>query len=62
MLGEVCYCRQEGIHFVAGLKIDQTLENLDELAKLNENLLSTQSKPERVDDATEEKAAVSRRY
>src|SRR5579864_1087612 len=61
MLGEVCYCRQEGIHFVAGLKIDQTLENLDELAKLNENLLSTQSKPERVDVATEEKAAVSRR-
>jgi hypothetical protein len=61
MLGEVCYCRQEGIHFVAGLKIDQTLENLDELAKLNENLLSAEPRAERIDAATEEKAAVSRR-
>ena len=53
MLGEVCYCRQEGIHFVAGLKIDQTLENLDELSRLNENLLSTQQKP--TEPSTEEK-------
>src|ERR1700681_3625796 len=45
--GEVCYCRPEGIHFVAGLKIDQTLENLDELSKLNENLLSTQQRAAR---------------
>jgi hypothetical protein len=42
MLGEVCYCRAEGIHFVAGLKIDQTLENLQELAELNKNLLLTE--------------------
>ena len=59
MLGEVCYCRPEGIHFVAGLKIDQTLDNLQELEELNKNLLSTQS--ERSDARMEEKAAVSRR-
>jgi hypothetical protein len=47
MLGEVCYCRQEGIHFVAGLKIDQTLENLEELSRLNDSLLRTQQKAER---------------
>jgi hypothetical protein len=57
MLGEVCYCRQEGIHFVAGLKIDQTLENLDELSKLNENLLSTQQRAER-SPSTEEKTVL----
>ena len=58
MLGEVCYCRQEGIHFVAGLKIDQTLENLDELSKLNENLLSTRPKAER-SPSTEEKTVLA---
>ena len=41
MLGEVCYCRQEGIHYVVGLQIEQTLEGLKRLAELNENLLST---------------------
>jgi hypothetical protein len=60
MLGEVCYCRQEGIHFLAGLKIDQTLDNLNELAKLNENLLSTQQKPER-SPSTESKDVLVRR-
>jgi hypothetical protein len=60
MLGEVCYCRQEGIHFVAGLKIDQTLENLDELSKLNENLLSTRQKAER-SPGTEEKTVLAPR-
>jgi len=54
MLGEVCYCRPEGIHFVAGLKIDQTLDNLRELAELNKNLLSTEQEPERA-PSTEEK-------
>jgi hypothetical protein len=58
MLGEVCYCRQEGIHFVAGLKIDQTLENLDELSRLNENLLSTQQRAE--SPSTEEKKLLVR--
>ena len=60
MLGEVCYCRQEGIHFVAGLKIDQTLENLDELSKLNENLLSTQQRAAR-SPSTEEKKVLAPR-
>jgi hypothetical protein len=46
MLGEVCYCRQEGIHFVAGLKIDQTLENLQELSNLNAHLLQAERKAE----------------
>ena len=56
MLGEVCYCRQEGIHFVAGLKIDQTLENLTELDNLNKNLLGTQPKRERTEAAAESKS------
>jgi hypothetical protein len=60
MLGEVCYCRQEGIHFVAGLKIDQTLENLEELSRLNESLLSTQQKAEH-SSSTENKDVLARR-
>jgi len=61
MLGEVCYCRQEGIHFVAGLKIDQTLDNLQELAELNQNLLSTERKTERTaEPSTEEKIVLVR--
>ena len=42
MLGEACYCRPEGIHFVVGLKIDQALEGLQELSKLNEYLLQAE--------------------
>jgi hypothetical protein len=60
MLGEVCYCRQEGIHFVAGLKIEQTLENLQELAELNKNLLSTERPPARSEPSTEEKTVLAR--
>jgi hypothetical protein len=60
MLGEVCYCRQEGIHFVAGLRIEQTLENLQELAELNKNLLSTERKIERKEPSTEEKIVLVR--
>src|SRR5579872_5521848 len=55
MLGEVCYCRQEGIHFLAGLKIDQTLDNLQELNNLNNNLMSTSAEPGRIESGTEEK-------
>jgi hypothetical protein len=58
MLGEVCYCRQEGIHFVAGLKIDQTLDNLHELDELNKNLLSPEQKTERTVPSTEEKTVL----
>jgi hypothetical protein len=61
MLGEVCYCRPEGIHFVAGLKIDQTLENLQELAELNKNLLSTQPRASRTEPSTEEKTVLVQR-
>ena len=60
MLGEVCYCRQEGIHFVAGLKIDQTLENLEELAELNKNLVGSERKTERTEPSTEEKIVLVR--
>jgi hypothetical protein len=60
MLGEVCYCRQEGIHFVAGLKIDQTLDNLQELSKLNENLLNTQPQAERTEPSTDDKTVLVR--
>jgi hypothetical protein len=60
MLGEVCYCRQEGIHFVAGLKIDQTLENLDELSRLNDHLLNAEQRPEHVEASTEEKKVLAR--
>src|ERR1700676_1593769 len=60
MLGEVCYCRQEGIHFVAGLKIDQTLENLQELDELNKNLLSAERKTERTEPGTEQKIVLVR--
>ena len=60
MLGEVCYCRQEGIHFVAGLRIEQTLENLQELSELNKNLLSTERKIERKEPGTEEKIVLVR--
>jgi hypothetical protein len=59
MLGEVCYCRQEGIHFVAGLKIDQTLDNLQELDELNRNLLGAPQEipqqAEHIEPSTEEK-------
>src|SRR5580704_13325099 len=61
MLGEVCYCRQEGIHFVAGLKIDQTLDNLHELDELNKNLLSAEQKAERAQPSTEEKTVLAPR-
>lgn len=60
MLGEVCYCRQEGIHFVAGLKIDQTLENLSELARLNESLLNTRPKTQSIEASTEDKKVLAR--
>jgi hypothetical protein len=60
MLGEVCYCRQEGIHFLAGLKIDQTLENLQELSRLNESLLSTKPRAERTEPSTEDKTVLVR--
>jgi hypothetical protein len=60
MLGEVCYCRQEGIHFVAGLRIDQTLDNLQELAELNKNLLGTEQQPEHKEPSTEEKIVLVR--
>lgn len=60
MLGEVCYCRQEGIHFVAGLKIDQTLENLQELSDLNKNLLGIQTQTERTEASTESKRLLVR--
>ncbi|HEX4593860.1 MAG TPA: PilZ domain-containing protein [Bryobacteraceae bacterium] len=57
MLGEVCYCRPEGIHFVAGLKIDQTLENLEELSRLNDHLLGDEPKTR---PSTEEKKVLAR--
>jgi hypothetical protein len=60
MLGEVCYCRQEGIHFVAGLKIEQTLENLQQLAELNKNLLSAERPAARTEPSTEEKTVLVR--
>jgi hypothetical protein len=60
MLGEVCYCRQEGIHFVAGLRVEQTLENLKELDELNKNLLSTERNTERKEQGTEEKIVLVR--
>jgi hypothetical protein len=60
MLGEVCYCRQEGIHFVAGLKIEQTLDNLQELDELNKNLLSVERKTERTEPGTEQKIVLVR--
>ena len=47
MLGEVCYCRQEGLQYVVGLQIDQSLHGLKKLAELNENLLSTERSTER---------------
>jgi|SRR5579864_899682 len=61
MLGEVCYCRQEGIHFVAGLKIDQTLDNLEELSRLNHKLLSTQPRTEDTEAGTEDKPVLAPR-
>ena len=61
MLGEVCYCRQEGIHFVAGLKIDQTLDNLQELSELNANLLQTERKTAGVEADPEHAKIAARR-
>jgi|HubBroStandDraft_6_1064221.scaffolds.fasta_scaffold735284_1 hypothetical protein len=58
MLGEVCYCRQEGIHFVAGVKIDQTLDNVHELDEINKNLLATEQKTDRSAPRTEEKVVL----
>lgn len=55
MLGEVCYCRQEGIHFVAGVKIDQALDNVHELDEINKNLLATEQTTELDAPGTEEK-------
>jgi hypothetical protein len=60
MLGEVCYCRAEGIHFVAGLRINQTLDNLQELAELNKNLLGAEQETERREPSTEEKTILVR--
>ncbi len=49
MLGEVCYCRQQGMTYVVGLQIEQTLEGLKKLAELNESLLSEEKSTRRSD-------------
>ena len=61
MLGEVCYCRPEGIHFVAGLKIDQVLEGLKELSELNEHLLQDEQRTSDNPAETERRKVLARR-
>ncbi len=39
VLGEVCYCQPRSGGFLIGLKLNQVLSNLDQLAKLNRRLL-----------------------
>lgn len=58
ILGEVCYCRPEGIHFVVGLKVDQALEGLRELSELNEHLL--QAERAAVESRRERRSTLSR--
>ena len=41
LLGEVCYCRPHNEGFIVGLEVDQVLEGLAELNRLNRALLGT---------------------
>ena len=39
MLGEVCYCESQSSGFLLGLKVNQVLSNLSELARLNRRIM-----------------------
>lgn len=39
ILAEVCHCSQQGVQYIAGLKVDQVLSGLKELTALNSRLL-----------------------
>jgi len=39
MLGEVCYCTPQSSGFLVGLKLNQVLSNLSELARLNRRIM-----------------------
>jgi hypothetical protein len=39
MLGEVCYCEAQAIGFLVGLKLNQVLSGLGELARLNRRVM-----------------------
>jgi hypothetical protein len=39
MLGEVCFCEAQASGFLVGLKLNQVLSNLGELARLNRRIM-----------------------
>jgi hypothetical protein len=46
VLGEVCYCRQERLNFVAGLQLEHSLIGLRELEELNRKFMRELEQPE----------------
>jgi len=44
ILGEVCYCQPRSGGFLVGLKLNQVLSNLEQLAKLNRRLLGEEAR------------------
>lgn len=45
LLGEVCYCRPQGRDFVIGIQLDQVLNGLADLSRLNQSLLDSPADP-----------------
>jgi len=45
ILGEVCNCQPHSSGFLVGLKLNQVLSNLSELARLNRRLLGEDASP-----------------
>ena len=61
ILGEVCYCEPHSSGFLVGLKLNQVLSNLSELAKLNRRLLGEDPREQPSQHAIEWIGARSRR-
>jgi len=45
VFGEICYCCPNGRAFMIGVQLDQALQGLAELARLNRALLSDEPRP-----------------
>lgn len=45
LLGEICYCQPRGHGYITGIAVDQALNGLAELARLNDALFDDASEP-----------------